>query len=80
MKIKEWKYDEMMSKVTRYGDLWMNIDTERDEANHGMVKVDENGYVTLTCRVEVIRETEKAVYVELGNSWKEWLPKSCIAA
>lgn len=79
MKIKEWKFNDMMNRVTRFGDLWMDIITERDADNYDVVKVDESGYVTLTCSVEVLRETEKAVYVELGRSWKEWLPKSCIA-
>lgn len=78
MRVKEWKYDEIMSKVVGYGDLWMDLDVERDPENFDTPKV-VDGYVTFTCKVEILKETEKAVYVELGSSWKTWIPKSAIA-
>lgn len=78
MRVKEWKYDEIMTKVCGYGDLWMSLDVERDADNFDTPKV-VDGYVTFTCRVEIIKETEKAVYVNLGDSWKTWIPKSAIA-
>lgn len=77
MKVKKWKYNDMMNKVTRFGDMWMYIDVERDSVNFDTPKVID-GFVTITCKCKVIKETEKAVYVELGDSWKEWFPKSTI--
>lgn len=78
MKVKEWKYREIMDKVLGYGDLWMNLDVKRtDDVLNTPEVVD--GFVTFTCRTEILKETEKAVYVELGNSWKTWIPKSAIA-
>ena len=79
MKVKEWKYDQIMEQVTRYGDLWMNLDVKRND-NILRNPLVENGYVEFTCRVDVLKETEKAVYVNLGNSFKTWIPKSAIAA
>ena len=78
MKVKEWFYNKMMSKVSNYGDLWMNLDVERDREAQDTVKV-VDGYVTFTCRAEILKETEKAVQVRLGDSWTEWMPKSVIA-
>lgn len=77
LKIKEWKYDDMMSKVTRYGDRWMDITVERDADNFDTPKV-EDGFITFTGRVEVERETEKALKLRLADSWSEWFPKSAI--
>lgn len=77
MKVKEWKYNELMKKVTFYGDMWMNMDVERDSENFDLPKV-EDGYIKFTCRCEVIKETEKAVFVEIANCWKEWMPKSAV--
>ena len=78
MKVKAWKFNEIMDKVLNYGDLWMNLDVKRTDDELRTPEV-VDGYVTFTCRVEVIRETEKAVYVVLGDSWKTWIPKSAIA-
>lgn len=77
MRIKEWKYNEIMSKVTGYGDLWENMEVERDSANFDTPKVTD-GFVKFTCRCEILKETEKAVFVEIANCWKEWLPKSAV--
>lgn len=80
MRVKEWFSDKMMSEVTRYGDMWMNLDQARDPENHDMVKVDEEGFVTFTCRCEILKETEKALQIRLGDSWTQWFPKSVIEA
>lgn len=76
MKLKRWKYDEIMDSVKHYGDLWMNLDVERNE--DGTIK-DDDDYIRFTCRVTTLKETEKALYIELGDSWKTWVPKSAIA-
>lgn len=79
MKVKEWKYNDMMNKVCNYGDLWSRLDVKRTDDELNMVAV-ENGYVTFTCRTEIEKETEKAVYVNFDcGAWHEWLPKSVIA-
>ena len=78
MKVKEWKYRQIMDEVMKYGDLWMALDVERNNDELNMVKV-EDGFVKFTCKVETLRETEKAVYVNLGDSFKTWIPKSAIA-
>lgn len=77
MKVKEWKYNDMMNKVTGFGDIWMNLDVEREES-FGTPVIDANGFVTFTCRCEIVKETEKAIQVNFADSWKEWLPKSCV--
>lgn len=78
MRVKEWKYNQIMNEVFKYGDLWENLDVERTGDFLNMVKVTD-GFVKFTCRVEVLKETEKAVYVNLGDSFKTWIPKSAIA-
>lgn len=79
MKVKEWKYNDMMKKVTAYGSIWEQLDVERNDDELRMVKV-ENGFVTFTCRTEIEKETEKAVYVSFAQgAWHEWMPKSVIA-
>lgn len=78
MRVKEWKYNQIMEEATKYGNLWMALDVERNNDELRMVKV-VDGFVKFTCRVEIIRETEKAVNVCLGDSFKTWIPKSAIA-
>lgn len=79
MKVKEWKYDDMMKKVSSYGDLWMNIDVERDHEKFDTPAVDENGYITFTCKTEIVKETEKAIRVSFAQgAWTEWFPKSAV--
>lgn len=76
MRVKEWKYDQIMKDVCRYGDLWMYLDVKRSgELDEPEVK---DGYVEFTCRATILRETAKAVFVELGDKWKTWIPKSAI--
>lgn len=77
LKIKEWKYDDMMSKVTRFGDKWMDLDFVRTDDELKMVAAND-GFVTFTGRVEVEKETEKAMKIRLADSWSEWFPKSAI--
>lgn len=76
MKIKEWKYDDMMKKITCYGDRWQAIDVKRS-SELGTAVV-EDGYVTIENRIEVIKETAKAVQVKIADTWTEWFPKSAI--
>lgn len=78
MRVKEWKYNQIMSEACKYGDIWQNLDVERDPDFFDTPKLTD-GFVKFTCRVEVIKETEKALYVNLGDSFKTWIPKSAIA-
>jgi len=78
LKIKEWKYNEMMKKVCSYGDKWEDINNwERDADNFDTVKVID-GFVNYSGRYEVLKETEKAVQINFNLSWTEWFPKSTI--
>lgn len=78
MRVKAWFYNKMMEKVSRYGDMWMNLDVDRNDTETRDVKV-EDGFVHFTCKCEVLKETEKALQVRFGDSWTEWIPKSVIA-
>lgn len=79
LKIKEWKYDDMMSKVTRYGDKWMEINSWEREEEFGTVIVDEDKNVHYTGRYEVVKETAKAFQISFEfGAWTEWFPKSAV--
>lgn len=81
MKVKAWFIDREEEKANRYN-MYIDIDS-RGENN--MIVTDENGYYTV--RGRILRESEKAVYVDLstgdivgsGKGWKTWIPKSLIA-
>lgn len=76
IKMKEWFYDKMMSEVCKYGDIWQYIEEIRDE--NDLVATDVDGYVTITSPFEILKETEKAMYINFSNTWKAWCPKSVI--
>lgn len=80
MKIKEWKYNDMMKKACQYGDKWMEFNYfERDHEAFDTVKVID-GYVNYNGPFEVIKETAKAIQVSFNDAWTEWLPKSTVIA
>lgn len=78
MKIKEWKYDEMMSKVAQYGTKWQGFDHFRRTDDEATQILRENGFVTYEGRFEILRETEKAVQISFNGEWTEWMPKSAV--
>lgn len=79
MKIKAWKYNDMMNKVCKYGDLWMDMDSfKRNDDIASEVIVDENGYVTFIGKIEIEKETAKAFKVRFDGVWSEWMPKSAV--
>lgn len=78
MKMKNWFYEKMMTEVCKYGDLWMDISTVREDTVASCIAVDADGYVTITSRVEVLKETDKAIYININDAWKTWCPKSVV--
>ena len=78
LKIKEWKYTDMTQKMSKFGDMVMNLNPERTDDEIRMVKVDEDGYVHEKSRYEVIKETEKAVQIRIDDMWTEWFPKTAV--
>lgn len=79
MKMKEWFYDKMMKQILNYGDMWEYIETERTTDEFHTVIVDNDGYVNLLCKCEIIGETDKAVKIRFADVWTNWCPKSVIA-
>ena len=78
MKIKSWKVAQIMHDMCRYGDIY-DVDVEGHEMFHDFREYeDENGYVTVTNVLEVAKETEKALYLNIGG-FKTWVPKSAVA-
>ena len=78
MKIKSWKVAQIMHDMGRYGDIY-DVDVEGHEMFHDFREYeDENGYVTVTNVLEVAKETEKALYLNIGGI-QTWLPQSPLA-
>lgn len=77
-RIKDWKMKQIMHDVCKFGSLWENIYVERTDDAFQMPFVDEEGYQHIESRVTVLKETEKAYYVDIAESWKTWVPKSTI--
>lgn len=79
LKVKEWFYNKESDKAVRYG-ITFKVSRRTDDIK--AIPVVEDGCVFL--KAQVLRETEKAVQVEIenggyGNSnkdWKCWIPKS----
>lgn len=79
LRVKAWFIDKQESISRGYNTY---IDAKRDE--DGMI-IEEDGYVTVFG--EVLKESEKAIQVELMTGevvgsykgWKCWVPKSVIA-
>lgn len=80
MKIKFWIYEKIDAEAHNYG---ISIDHGGD-----VVEAMKSGTIEIPARV--IKETEKAVQVEIaatklnrsmsGTEWKSWIPKSQIIA
>ena len=79
LRIKEWKYNDMFSKVCKYGDIWQNFDYfRRTDDIETKIIITEDGYAEYEGRYEIVKETEKAYQISFAHSWTEWIPKSAI--
>lgn len=75
IKIKEWKADQIIEEAHKY-----HLAIERRRNDDGTVEI----YQT----APTLRETEKAIYIEISAStygdrphdFRTWIPKSCIVA
>ena len=76
-KIKEWKYDEISTSMIKYH-MEDNLNEERTGDEINQILVDSEKYVHLNCRVEVLKETEKAVQIRIADVFSAWCPKSAI--
>ena len=79
MKMKRWFFDKMMSEVLKYGDMWDNLTVERTDGEIHEIKEDEDGYVNFLCKIEVLKESEKAYQIRFADVWTNWVPKSVLA-
>ena len=78
--IKEWLIDKIQAEAGRY-DVYIDH-PERSEIGTPVVR---DGFVMVVIQ-EMIKETEKAIYVRLSSGsvvgsykgWRCWLPKSQI--
>lgn len=78
MKIKSWKVAQIMHDMSKYGDKF-DVDVEGHEMFHDFKEYeDENGYVTVLNVREVLKETEKALCLNI-DGFKTWVPKSAVA-
>ena len=79
LRIKEWKYEDMFSKVCKYGNIWQDFDYfKRADDITRRVIVTEDGYTEYEGSYEIKKETEKAYQISFASSWTEWIPKSAI--
>ena len=84
LRIKEWLERKIQDEAARYN-MWLNVAYIKIEGTDIDIIDNHGGYITVYPE-EIIRETEKAIYVRLatghidGSSkgWKCWLPKSAI--
>lgn len=78
IKIKSWKVSQIMHDMSKYGDNFY-VTIEGNEPGHYFKDYeDEQGFVKVTNVHEVLKETEKAVYLNI-DGFKTWVPKSAIA-
>lgn len=81
MRIKVWFYNKISEQAKKYN-MFINYECNSE---FGIAIMDGNEYVTVSG--SLLKETEKAVYMELftglfGGSeknFKTWIPKSVIA-
>lgn len=77
LKVKEWKALQIIHESNRYdGKYWLEVKRTDDIASTYLV---EDGCITFTGNIEVLKETEKAINVNI-DGWKTWIPKSVIVA
>lgn len=76
-KIKTWKVGQIMHDMSKFGDkYWVDIEGSSFGTFYADL-ADEEDMVTVTNIHEVIKETEKAVNVDI-DGFKTWIPKSAI--
>lgn len=69
---------QIIHDMSKYNDKF-DIRIEGHEAFHDFKEYeDENGYVNVLNVQEVLKETEKALYINI-DGFKTWVPKSAIA-
>lgn len=78
MKIKAWKVGQIMSDMSRYGDAYTVECKGHEFGTYYKDCADENGYIEVLNVYEVIKESEKAMQLNIGG-FKCWVPKSAIA-
>lgn len=71
--VKRWKLDQEQHEACKYGD---GFDYTRRTADIECRPVEEDGYNFVA--VEILKETEKALFVEIDMCHKCWLPKSTV--
>lgn len=78
MRIKSWKVGQIMTDMSKYGDRY-DVDVEGQEwgVNYKDCE-DAEGYVNVLNVREVLKETEKAMQLDI-DGFKTWVPKSAIA-
>lgn len=72
--VKTWKVEQEQAKACNYGANGFDY-SRRDADNFNQATV-VDGYNFLA--VEILKETEKAIYVDIDMTWKCWLPKSTV--
>lgn len=80
MIVKRWKYNDMENKMSRYGDMlsYMAGVVAEFHINENGRLVEDETVDMKAVKVEIIKETEKAVQLRVADVWSEWFPKSAI--
>lgn len=75
IKIKSWKVAQIIHDMSKFGDRY-DINIEGQTFGVDFEKcIDEEGYCTVTNVRDVLKSTEKALYVDI-DGFKTWIPKS----
>lgn len=75
MKIKSWKVSQIIHDMSKFGDKY-DINIEGQTFGVDFEKcVDAEGYCTVTNVYNVLKSTDKALYVNI-DGFKTWIPKS----
>lgn len=80
MIVKSWKWIDMENKMSNYGDILSsvsNVTVEYTQNEKGEPVPEETVDIS-SVRVEIVKETERAVLLSVADTWKEWFPKSAI--
>lgn len=76
IKIKAWKVEEIRRSMSRYGDRY-DIYVEGQKPFTPMEMYVEDGYLTIINVEEIVKETEKAICINI-DGFSTWCPKSAI--
>ena len=78
MRIKTWKVGQIMTDMSKYGDRYdVDVEGQTWGVNYKDCE-DSEGYVNVLNVREVLKETEKAMQLDI-DGFKTWVPKSAIA-